>query len=101
MNQIIRSGNDIGDWETKEITNLNVVYAEAEKQLSLGYKMYDMGLLLETFVIFMRVTKLYEVVNKNLHHVYVLVSGHANHTLIHKLLRTSPPLKAGSNHRVQ
>ena len=67
MDQILRSGNDIGDWENKEITNLNTVYTEAEKQLTLGYKMYNVGLFLETFVIFMRVTKLYGVVNKNLH----------------------------------
>ena len=67
MDQILKSGNDIGDWDNKKIINLNEVYAEAEKQLGLGYKMYTTGLILETFVIFMRVTKLYGIINKNLH----------------------------------
>lgn len=69
MDKILEQGNNIGEWETKEITNLNPLYAYAEKELSLGHKMYAAGQIVETFVLFMRVTKLYDLVNKNNHRI--------------------------------
>jgi len=65
MQQILNEGNNIGDWELKEITNLNPVYIEAEKLLESGYKMYNTKQFVEAFVLFMRFTKFYDIVCRN------------------------------------
>ena len=67
MQQILDVGNNIGEWEILPITNLNFIYIEAEKKLELGYKMYNSGLELESFVLFMQVTKFYDLILKNSH----------------------------------
>lgn len=67
MQQIIKEGNNIGEWETKEITNLNIIYVEAEKLLEIGYKMYYTNQLVEAFVLLMQFTKFFDLVYKNKH----------------------------------
>jgi len=67
MQQIIQEGNNIGNWETKEITNLNPVYIEAEKYLEKGYKMYYTNQFVEAFVLFMRFTKFFDIVCEHSH----------------------------------
>ena len=67
MEQIIAEGNNIGDWDKKKITNINYLYTQAEAHLSNGDKMYDVNLLLEAFVYYMRLTKVYELICKNSH----------------------------------
>lgn len=65
MDKIIEEGNNIGEWETKEITNLNIIYIEAEKLLETGYKMYYTNKLVESFVLFMKFTRFFDLVYKN------------------------------------
>ena len=67
MQQILNEGNNIGDWDKKVIKNLNPIYVEAERLVEKGYKMYARNLLVESFVIFMKVTKFYDIVCKNSH----------------------------------
>jgi hypothetical protein len=67
MQQILNEGNNINKFENIKITNLNYIYIEAEKILDKGYKMYNNNNLVETFVLFMKVTKLYELVCNNSH----------------------------------
>ena len=67
MQQIIAEGNNIGEWEHKEITNINYLYTQAEECLKQGNKMYKCDLLLEAFVYFMRMTRFYELICKNNH----------------------------------
>ena len=67
MQQIITEGNNIGEWENKKIIDINQLYAQAEDSLRKGNQMYNCGLLLETFVYFMRMTRFYELICKNNH----------------------------------
>ena len=67
MNHIISSGLDIGEWETKEITDINYLYNEINNKINFGYKMYNMGQNLETFILFMRSTRLFELVQNHKH----------------------------------
>lgn len=53
--------------ETKEITNLNIVYIEAEKLLEQGYKMYYTNQLVEAFVLFLRFTKFFYLIYNHKH----------------------------------
>jgi hypothetical protein len=78
MDKILKEANDIGDFEHKTISNttdLNCIYAKAESLMTTGYKMYNANLILETFIIFMRVTKLYEIICNNKH----LISSNRRH----------------------
>ena len=77
MQQILNEGNNIGDWELKEITNLNYVYIEAEKLLESGYKMYNTNQLVEAFVLLMRFTKFYDIVCRN-NHLIISNKRHLN-----------------------
>ena len=67
MQQIIAEGNNIGEWENKEILNINQLYIQAEDCLKTGSLMYKCDLLLEAFVYFMRMTRFYELICKNNH----------------------------------
>ena len=67
MDKILKEANNIGEWENKEIGNLNYLYAYVEKELIKGYTMYNNNQLVEAFVLFMRVTKIYDLVTQNQH----------------------------------
>ena len=67
MQQILAEGNNIGDWTTKKIINIEYLYLEAERCLINGNKMYDKNQLVEAFVYFMRLTKFYDLINENNH----------------------------------
>ena len=67
MDKILKEANNIGEWENKVIGNLNYLYAYVEKELIKGYTMYNNNQLVEAFVLFMRVTKIYDLVTQNQH----------------------------------
>lgn len=90
MNQIIAEGNNIGEWDKKEITNINCLYAQAEIYLNKGNKMYDINLWLEAFVYYMRLTKVYELICKNSH---LVISNRRHLNIKRNVYRVLPILE--------
>jgi hypothetical protein len=64
MQQIIEEGNSIGALNSSDI-KINVLYAKAEEYLSKGNRMYEIGQLLETFVYYLKLTRINELICKH------------------------------------
>lgn len=70
MNKILQEADEINIDESKLLINplyINYIYNEANKNLVRGYRLYNFNQLLETFILFLRFTKLYEILCKHKH----------------------------------
>ena len=70
---------------------INYLYSEAEKKLLRGYRLYHLKQFLETFVLFMQVTKIYELICMNNH---LIISNKRHLQLKKDILKILPILES-------